>query len=307
MIHETYYKDDQIITINNDNKNDFEINLQEINKYRLKKYYNNDEIIYNISDDEITINNNNYLYKFIINCGNNINNTKQINNIAVIVESGANTHDISKIILKEDGSAEIIRTNNSNQLIIKSATRNKFEGNIGYKFAISNNIPTVVTLEIPDDSEVVFDHYHNKFRCNKCKVIDIQPIVNKKVKEIENTCGICLTEVPNVMFTPCQHVTCSLCVTAFNTSENNCYICKQKIESYITLTTDIVNNKTKFEKANSAIYCTDFEYKIGETILINEFNIAEYWKCTSGIHFHSKINDVYAWLEFINIPEELKN
>jgi hypothetical protein len=80
VIHETYYKDDQIITINNDNKNDFEINLQEINKYRLKKYYNNDEIIYNISDDEITINNNNYLYKFIINCGNNISNTKQINN-----------------------------------------------------------------------------------------------------------------------------------------------------------------------------------------------------------------------------------
>jgi hypothetical protein len=61
-----------------------------------------------------------------------------------------------------------------------------------------------------------------------------------------------------------------------------------------------------FEKANSAIYCSDFEYKIGETIIIENFDITEYQKCYSGIHFHSTINDVYAWLEFIDIPDELK-
>ena len=124
---------------------------------------------------------------------------------------------------------------------------------------------------------------------------------------MQNTCGICLTEMPNVMFAPCQHVACSLCVSTYTALENKCHECQTKIESYITLITDIVNNKTKLEKANSAIYCSDFEYKIGEEIKINDFNITEYWKCTSGIHFHSKIEDVYHWLEFIDIPEELKN
>ena len=41
--------------------------------------------------------------------------------------------------------------------------------------------------------------------------------------------------------------------------------------------------------------------------MINDFNIVEYWKCTSGVYFHSNIADVYAWLEFIDIPHELKN
>ena len=303
--YKAYYKNINMIEINLDTMDNYKNSYDILQKLRFDKYYNfvddNNKDVFN---KEITLENNNYVYKFISNCG--ITSSKQVDNIAVVVESGTNTHDISKIVLKADGTAEIIRTNNSNQLIIKSATRNKFSGNVGYKFAISNNIPVVVSLEIPDDAEVVFVHYHNKFRCNKCKVIDIQPIIDKNVKEMQNTCGICLTERPNVMFAPCQHVACSLCVSDCVTSDNKCHECQTKIESYITLRTDIVSEKTQIEKANSAIYCTDFEYKIGETIMIDDFNIAEYWKCTSGIHFHRNINDVYAWLEFINIPDELK-
>lgn len=307
-VYTTYYKNNKIIEINSDTQNDYIASYDDLKKSRFDKYYNFFDDNKEMFNKEIILQHNEHIYKFIINCG--ITSSKQVDNIAVVVESGANTHDISKIVLKADGTAEIIRTNNSNQLIIKSATRNKFSGNVGYKFAISNNIPVVVSLEIPDDSEVVFDHYHNKFRCNKCKVIDIQPIKDKNVKEMQNTCGICLTQRPNVMFSPCQHVACSECVSVCTVSENKCHECQTKIESYITLTNDIVSEKTQIEKANSAIYCSDFEYKIGETIMINDFNIAEYWKCTSGVHFHSNINDVYAWLEFIDIPYisyELKN
>jgi hypothetical protein len=297
-----------MIEINSDTMDDYKNSYDILQKLRFDKHYNFVDDDKDMFNKEITLQYNNCIYKFIINCG--ITSSKQVDNIAVVVESGASTHDISKIILKADGTAEIIRTNNSNQLIIKSATRNKFSGNVGYKFALSNNVPVVVSLEIPDDSEVVFDHYHNKFRCNKCKVIDIQPIKDKNVKEMQNTCGICLTQRPNVMFSPCQHVACSECVSACTVSENKCHECQTKIESYITLTNDVVSEKTQIEKANSAIYCSDFEYKIGETIMIDDFNIAEYWKCTPGVHFHSNIDDVYAWLEFIDIPyipDELKN
>lgn len=299
--YKVFYKDNKMIEINPDTNDDYEINCKILDNLRFKNYYkftNNDNNMFN---KEITLEYNEHIYKFIINCG--IYSSKYVDNIAVVVESGANTHDISKITLKADGTAEIIRTNNSNQLIIKSATRNKFSGNVGYKFAISNNIPVVVYLEIPDDAEVVFDNYHNKFRCNKCKVTDIQPIKDKNVKEMQNTCSVCLIERPNVMFDPCQHVVCSECVASYNISDNKCHECNTKIESYITLTTNIISDKIQISKANSAIYCSDFEYKIGEEILIDDFNITEYWKCTSGIHFHSNIDDVYAWLEFIDIPE----
>ena len=51
------------------------------------------------------------------------------------------------------------------------------KGNMGYKFAVTgNNVPCVVYLEIPDTASVVFDHHHNKYRCNLCIVKDIKPI-----------------------------------------------------------------------------------------------------------------------------------
>lgn len=311
-----YYIDNQYIAVNTKNfdtyivesdtpKNINKTTLEAINSLKKNimenrfgriddEFYNTNEIVYKESNN---------VYKFIINCG--ITQSKNVENIAIVVETGATTQDISKIIIKKDGNVDIIRTNNNNQLIIKSATRNKFEGNIGYKFAVSNNIPCVVSLEIPDDSEVVFDHYHNKFRCNKCIVKDIRPIKERNVKEISNTCGICMMEIPNIMFYPCLHVGCSACITNYEPSNTDCYICKQKIESYTILKEYSVNNSS-IDKANSAIYCTDFEYKIGETLLVDNFNISEYWKCSTGIHFHNKIEDVYNWLEFIDIPDELK-
>ena len=271
--------------------------------YDFKIYPTSLDFKSDIFNKELIIINSDYVYKFIINFG--ITGSKQVENITVVVEDGANTQDISKIILKQDGSVEIIRTNNNNQLIVKSSTRNKFEGNIGYKFAITGNIPCVVTLNIPDDSEVVFDHYHNKFRCNKCIVQDIRPILNRNVKEIENKCGICIHEIPNVMFDPCQHVICNECINSVITN-NKCYICNTKINSYIIMKQDLVNDKIQIEKANSAIYSSDFEYKIGETIIVDNFDIRQYWKCSAGIYFHNKIEDVYNWLEFIEIPKNLK-
>jgi len=315
-----YYEADDIILFEKPNKynidlinkyNESKNKYEEIKKQIISQRYESGKIPYDINIDidifnkEYEIGCDNYIYKFIINCG--LTQSKQINNIAIVVESETTTHDISKIILKNDGTAEIIRTNNNNQLIVKSATRNKFEGNIGYKFAISGGIPCVVSLDIPDNAEVVFDHYHNKFRCNKCVVKDIQPIsnINKKIKEIENTCSVCLTEKPNVMFSPCQHVACSVCVASVTSGDHSCYECEQKIESFITMKQDLISEKIQIEKANSAIYCTDFEYKIGDIIIIDNFDITQYWKCSSGIHFHNKIDDVYNWLEFIDIPKEL--
>ena len=285
----------------------YQIILKDItNRYECGKISSDYKLNLDVFNKEYEFGYDKYLYKFIINCG--LTQSKQIENIAIVVESGTSTHDISKIILKNNGSVEIVRTNNNNQLIVKSATRNRFEGNVGYKFAISGGIPCVVSLDVPDDAEVVFDHYHNKFRCNKCIVKDIQPIANnnKKVKEIENTCSVCLTETPNVMFSPCQHVACHQCVASVTCSNNECYECKKKIESYITMKEDLVSEKIQIEKANSAIYCTDFEYKIGQTIIIDNFNITSYSKCSAGIHFHNKIDDVYNWLEFIDIPSSLK-
>jgi hypothetical protein len=64
-----------------------------------------------------------------------------------------------------------------------------------------------------------------------------------------------------------------------------------------------MTDSVKFVLYILGIYCSDFEYKIGETIIIDNFDVAQYWKCSAGVHFHNKIDDVYAWLEFIDIPE----
>jgi hypothetical protein len=311
-IIEFYNSDNKIIIEeikfnNTDEENKIKKNIYNsllndiVNCNESEKIINNLKIHCDIFNKEHIITTSDYVYKFIINCGQ----TGDINNIAIVAETGVSTHDISKIILKQDGTVEIVRTNNNNQLIVKSSTRNNFEGNVGYKFAISENIPCVISLEIPDDAEVIFDHYHNKFRCNKCIVKDIQPIQNNKVKEMENICSICLTEKPNVMFSPCQHVGCHTCIASI--SANKCHICSKIIESYITLQQDIVNEKMNIQKANSAIYCSDFEYKIGQEIIINDFEISQYWKCSNGIHFHNKIEDVYNWLEYIDIPDNLED
>ncbi len=257
-------------------------------------------ILKNIFNKEYEFTVNDDLYKFIINCG--LTSSKPVNNVNIVVENGANISDISRITLKNDGTAEIIRTNNSNKLSIKSVTRDKFKGNVGYKFAVCDGIPCVVSLSIPDDAEVVFDHYHNKFRTNKCTPISIKPIKDKNVVEIKNTCSICMTDEPNVMYNPCMHTSCMTCAALHD--KEICHICSKKIKSFITL--NVFDKKINLETATSAIYTSDFEYELNQEIIINDFDPTTYWKCSSGIHFHSSINDVYAWLEFIDIPEQLK-
>ena len=242
------------------------------------------------------------LYKFIITYGGYSSKEKPVQNIAIVSENGTSSSDISKISLKQDGTVDITRTNNSNKLSVKSVTRDRFKGNIGYKFAVSDGIPCVISLRIPDEANVVFDHYHNKFRTDRCVPISIKPIANKNVVEIKNTCNICMSDEPNVMYNPCMHTSCSTCIALYN--KENCHICNKKIQSFITLS---VNNKNvDLNMATSAIYTSDFEYELNQEIFINDFDPTTYWKCSSGIHFHSNINDVYAWLEFIDIPEELK-
>ena len=242
------------------------------------------------------------LYKFIITYGGYSSKEKAVENIAIVAENGVDSSDISKITLKQDGTVDITRTNNSNKLSVKSVTRDKFKGNVGYKFAVSDGIPCVISLRIPDEANVVFDHYHNKFRTDRCTPISIKPIANRNVVEIKNTCSICMSDEPNVMYNPCMHTSCSTCVALHN--KENCHICNKKIQSFITL---LINNKNvDLNMATSAIYTSDFEYELNQEIFINDFDPTSYWKCSSGIHFHSNINDVYAWLEFIDIPAELK-
>jgi hypothetical protein len=42
---------------------------------------------------------------------------------------------------------------------------------------------------------------------------------------------------------------------------------------------DLITQKAIKSKVNSVIYCLDFEYKICDTILIENFNLSIYWKC----------------------------
>ena len=260
------------------------------------------ETIDNMKLNELEFTVNDILYKFIITYGGSSSREKPVQNIAIVAENGVDSSDISKITLKEDGTVDITRTNNSNKLSVKSVTRDKFKGNVGYKFAVSDGIPCVISLRIPDEANVVFDHYHNKFRTDRCTPISIKPIANRNVVEIKNTCSICMSDEPNVMYNPCMHTSCSTCIALHN--KENCHICNKKIQSFITLS---INNKNvDLNMATSAIYTSDFEYELNQEIFINDFDPTTYWKCSSGIHFHSNINDVYAWLEFIDIPEELK-
>ena len=191
------------------------------------------------------------------------------------------------------------KINNKQKILIINNKDTDFM--VGYKLTVDkDNNYCVVELGIHSDSLVVPDTYYNKFRTNKCKVLNIGKIYNDDKKNYyysysyNSECPICYETESLVQIRECQHKICKICCDKLE--KRKCPLCNKEIDGYL------INENIK--EAYSFVY-NDFKYVIGETIIIEDF---EYGKkiCGKGIHYNDKVEDIFIWKEYNEIPEELK-
>lgn len=193
----------------------------------------------------------------------------------------------------------ITQINNKQKILL---INNKDEDFIvGYKLTIDkDNTYCVVELAILSDSLVVPDTHYNKFRTNKCKVLNIGKIYNHDNKnyyysyKYNTECSICYDKENLVQIRSCSHKICRTC--CHNLEKKICPLCKIEFDGYL------INENIK--EAYSFVY-NDFKYVVGETIIIEDFDYGTKI-CGKGIHYHDKVEDIYIWKEYNEIPEELK-
>ena len=108
---------------------------------------------------------------------------------------------------------------------------------------------------------------------------------------------------------PCRHKLCGDCWTGVMIVQknNNCPYCQSKIEKIIPL--EHVENKKHLSllEGYSCVYTDDFVYRIGEEVEVEDFDEDLKKICSNGIHYHTNVNDVFQWFEYLDIPEGLRN
>ena len=237
-------------------------------------------------------------------------NIRYITNITEFNESYSHPLGIEHITFTEIIDNKLIM-NNTFTLLNKQYT-------IGYKLGKLDNIPCSIKIGIYDDSFVIFDFVHNKYRTNKCVVLSIKPIImcnnSYKTVEIDNTCMICY-EITTHIFIPCMHTICLQCYYNYikiNTTFNFCYICKKSIHNICKLSMSPIDNEMSIDTAYSCVYHNDTQYTLCDEITIHDFNcnnklIVDTYThtlnimCENGIHFHLLEQDIYKWIEFIHV------
>lgn len=205
------------------------------------------------------------------------------------------------IKLNENGNvSEIININEDPNInTIDSIAKSSI---IGYKLTVDkNNDFCVAELEITN-SKVIFNINKNKFRTNKTKVLCIGKVHTiNDVKYYFSTkygteCCVCYFNITDnlivlednilLQIIPCYHKICIKCFESL--SKKECPLCKIDIKDYLEYS-DI--------KSYSFVY-GNMEYEIGKTYVIEDFDSDINNSCTTGIHFHTKVEDVYQWADY---------
>ena len=98
------------------------------------------------------------------------------------------------------------------------------------------------------------------------------------ITEIEDfECTICLGIIKNAMRSPCGHIFCSVCITKHLTNQNNCPVCRDKLEigkcwknpeidnriKYSIIACESCNKQVKLAKYDSHMAkCTTYQSKL---------------------------------------------
>ena len=210
-----------------------------------------------------------------------------------------------------------------NTIKVKSSSDKKnLNGTIGWKAArTEDNNLCIVKLLIPNDAKIAWDYQKDKYRTNKVVVLKIFPVVynsqqkftlndpNLKFSDYYNTdtivsCPVCGINNAKYLAYPCKHKLCSECWIMILRKNSVCPHCKQTIDKVYPLKNlDLDNSSIK--EAYSCVHTNDFKYKTNEMIIIQNFDNDMRKVCSNGIHYHEKVDDVFEWFEYLDIPKEL--
>lgn len=220
----------------------------------------------------------------------------------------------TEVTVIDNNSGEIIEQNSIDYSKASIHINNKPEyiGGIGYKACVGpNHEHCIVKLFIYPDSYVATDIAMKKFRTNRCKVLDIAVVHNRKIiRDFRYECCTKCHVNPAVKIAlPCKHKYCINCVV--NMLDTTCTDpkCKKEIISTGNIILDTSSDKPLFSDiriAYSFITNVMQQYEIGTDVVINDFDTDLEKRCSKGVHYHVDINEVHQWFEYLNIPEELK-
>jgi hypothetical protein len=215
----------------------------------------------------------------------------------------------------------------SNKYIVKSHSQKEvYDGHVGYKAARTKDYKMcIVKLFVPGEAKVAWEPRYNKYRTNLATVISIRTVtcVNNKFY-YENDllieeCIICKNSLATHLSFPCRHKLCNNCWDIALEKWNKCLLCSSKVRSVEKIdiefsadmlekvqTNKILQSDNTVRKAYSFIHTNDFVYKLGESIMENNFDGNLDKTCLPGIHYHSEDSDAFKWFEYMDIPEQIQ-
>ena len=207
-----------------------------------------------------------------------------------------------------------IDENNKLTVMTSNQENNDKQSQWAYKAAITDNgQQCIIKLIIPPTSKVVWSEKYDKYRVDRAIVYSISPVFNGNyVTDLKlEKCPICLDDnsIANILLNPCRHKFCGTCWTKIiKTSDNICCpYCKTDSTNYNILKLTSDSKQLSIPEALSFVHTSDFTYKIGEEIIINNFNPDLSKPCDAGIHCHLKEIDAFKWFEFLDIPDWVFN
>lgn len=243
-------------------------------------------------------------------CGSTFSRTT-VKKTVVDEKTGLLQSSHKMVIDKKTG--KVIDESKADYSIMSKYFKDKYNKNgyIGYKACIGpHNEKCIVKLYVPPDAYIATDSTAKKFRTNKCRVLDIATLTNNfAIKEDfrNNICSRCAIKPANKVASPCMHMYCTDCI--YSMIDTKCSVCKKSV---ISVGNPIIEYNSEKKKqcqltvAYSFITSKTQRYKIGDEIIVDNYDKSLEHKCSSGIHFHLDMSETYQWFEYMNIPNELR-
>jgi len=215
----------------------------------------------------------------------------------------------------------------NNKYTVKSHSQKEtYDGHVGYKAARTiDDQMCVVKLYVPGEAKVAWEPTRNKYRTNFATVIDIKIVtcVNDTFYYendlLVEECPVCKDSFATHMSFPCHHKLCFNCWRDVLNKGNKCLMCSSKVvriakididfNEYILeeiQNNDIVRQNNTVREAYSFIHTNKFVYRLGDSVIENNFDGDLDKTCVPGIHYHDNDDDVFKWFEYMDIPKKLQ-
>jgi hypothetical protein len=198
----------------------------------------------------------------------------------------------------------------NNFLTISTHAKKKYnpQGYFGFKAAITaTGDYCIVKIRIPADGLVACDAKMEKYRTNKCKVLAINRVKIHKGKHyyveklVDTECPVCMVNNTTHIAAPCLHKLCGDCwLKIVREGQAKCPYCSSAVKSVTQIIDD--ETDTTIHEAYPCVFTdSNLVYKVGEEIVIPDFDPNLGLACAAGIHFHMDVSETFKWFEYVDV------